>query len=318
MTVPLGSLSPATRDWIDRAATRFAALRRLPRPGAEMPVPGDLPPGVSRDTDGSWVLREGLGGSGSLGIGSRIHFHHSLPSTNARLRALAPDVPPGTLVLAEEQTAGRGRHGRTWYSPPGGGLYVSMLLRPRIPLGYLGWVTLSTALGVVRTARRAGAEARIKWPNDVLCGGRKIAGILAEGSSGTGGGRDVVVGTGINVTWDPEEVPGEIRERATSLSLCAGRGLDRDRVLAIFLAETGALLGRVQEDLTDRPGDMPSMGSEVEACLVHLGETVRVKEGGGGAEGVCTGLTPQGYLKLDGGRRIVAGELILSAEQEGN
>lgn len=315
-TAHASSSSFSSEEWVERAAARFATLRRLPERGSGQEIPGELPAGVRPHGEEGWMLEEGVGGEAPLGIGSRVYFHHRIPSTNARLREIAPGVPSGTLMLAEEQTAGRGRHGRSWYSPPGGGVYVSLLLRPCVPPEYLGWVTLSAALGLVRMARRLGAGAGIKWPNDVLCEGKKTAGILAEVSPAGADIPEVIVGMGVNVSWNEEDVPEEIRGRATALSLCAGRPLDRDRMLAGSLAETGRILEGIEQEMAVSPGVMPAAGSEVQDRMVHLGERVRVRGAGEEMEGTCTGLTPQGYLQLDGGRRVVAGELILHREAE--
>lgn len=143
--------------------------------------------------------------SGPLGL---PHLHLRLAdSTNARARALAQaGAPHGTLVTASEQTAGRGRQGRTWSAPAGRALLLSIVLRdpPRLlPL-----------LAAVAVAEEAGADALIKWPNDVLIGGRKVAGILAEGRPQESW---AVLGIGLNVALDPEELPPELRESAGTL-----------------------------------------------------------------------------------------------------
>jgi BirA family transcriptional regulator, biotin operon repressor / biotin---[acetyl-CoA-carboxylase] ligase len=136
----------------------------------------------------------------------RIHFRR-VNSTNAQARALAErGAPHGAMVSADEQTAGRGRQGRTWSAPPGQALLFSLVLRapPRL---------LPLAAGLT-VAEEAGGEARIKWPNDVLLYGRKIAGILVEGRPQQGWS---VLGIGVNVAVDPADLPAELRDRAGTL-----------------------------------------------------------------------------------------------------
>jgi BirA family biotin operon repressor/biotin-[acetyl-CoA-carboxylase] ligase len=136
----------------------------------------------------------------------RVHFRRT-DSTNARARALAErGAPHGTLVTAGEQTAGRGRQGRSWSAPPGRALLCSLVIRepPRL---------LPLAAGVA-VAEVAGADALIKWPNDVLLAGRKVAGILVEGRPQAGW---AVLGIGLNVAVRPEDLPGELHDRAAGL-----------------------------------------------------------------------------------------------------
>lgn len=160
------------------------------------------------------------------------------PSTMAEVQGLAESgAPEGTVVVAEEQTAGRGRHGRTWESAPYAGLWLSLLLRPDESPGRLGWLPLVIGLGVARSLRELGADdAVLKWPNDVLLPGAagvesmpgKVAGILAERLHDGA----VVVGIGINVDHAPEELP----EVATSLGQSGYTG-SREEVLVRVLAE---------------------------------------------------------------------------------
>jgi len=159
------------------------------------------------------------------------HLHlRSTTSTNDRARELAmTGAPHGTLVTAAEQTAGRGRQGRAWSAPPGRALLMSLVLRDDHAL-------LPLAAGVA-VAATCGADARLKWPNDVLLGGRKVAGILAEGRPSEGW---AVVGVGVNVAVRPEDFPAELRGRATGLGL---QPADVSRVLARLLEELDAALG---------------------------------------------------------------------------
>ena len=150
-------------------------------------------------------------------------------STNAALlAAAAEDAPDGTVLVAEHQVTGRGRLDRVWTSPPGAGLTVSFLLRPDVPGARRGWLPLLTGVALAEAVGEVpGVRSSLKWPNDLLApGGAKLAGILAEV-----GGMAVVVGVGLNVSTRADELP----DTGTSLSLVAGRPVDRAAVLLQFL-----------------------------------------------------------------------------------
>ncbi|SNS00646.1 BirA family transcriptional regulator, biotin operon repressor / biotin-[acetyl-CoA-carboxylase] ligase [Geodermatophilus pulveris] len=150
-------------------------------------------------------------------------------STNAALLdAAAGGAPEGTVLVAEHQVTGRGRLDRTWTSPPGAGLTVSVLLRPDVPAARRGWLPLLTGVALAEAVGEVpGVRASLKWPNDLLAAdGAKLAGVLAE----VGGGA-VVVGVGLNVSTRPEELP----PTGTSLALAAGGPVDRPAVLLRFL-----------------------------------------------------------------------------------
>jgi BirA family transcriptional regulator, biotin operon repressor / biotin---[acetyl-CoA-carboxylase] ligase len=173
----------------------------------------------------------------------RLHLR-TADSTNARAQRLAAaGAPHGTLVTAAEQTAGHGRQGRTWVTPAGRALACSLVLRdpPRL-------LPMLTALAVAEVAERfdrAGRAPTIKWPNDVLLGGRKVAGILAEGRPQEGW---VVLGVGVNVAVEEDAFPPELRALATSL----GRGPeDVEPLLAALLEALDRWLGATQEEAMD-------------------------------------------------------------------
>lgn len=161
-------------------------------------------------------------------------FQSTASTNDLALRMAAGGEPEGTVIFAEEQTAGRGQYGRSWHSPRGLGLLFSVILRPPRRLMEPGALTLFTAEVMCEASHRLGAvRARIKPPNDILVEGRKLCGILIESRWG----RDVfcVVGVGYNVLHQDEDFPPEIRERATSLSLETGRSWQREDVAAVLL-----------------------------------------------------------------------------------
>jgi BirA family biotin operon repressor/biotin-[acetyl-CoA-carboxylase] ligase len=217
----------------------------------------------------------------------RLHLRETA-STNDRARALAADgAPHGTLVTAREQTAGRGRHGRTWVGPPGRALLMSLVLRELDPL-----LPLRAGLAV---ADLAGDAARVKWPNDVWVDGRKVAGILAEARVQAGW---AVLGIGVNVAVDLAQLPEELHETAGTL----GRRTDE-------LEDTLAELLRALERRLAEPA-----GESLEALRVRdalLGREIEWDDG----EGVGAGIDDAGSLlvRLRDGREIAlsSGEVLL-------
>src|SRR5215204_6366483 len=158
----------------------------------------------------------------------------SLPSTNTEAaRQAALGAPEGLCIVAREQTAGRGRRERTWVSPKDAGLYLSVVLRPAFEPREWPLITLAAALAAHDALGEVcGLEADVKWPNDLLAGGRKLCGILAETSEGVRG-RAVVLGVGVNLTRG--SFPEEIRDTATSVEEQTGRAPDREALLAALL-----------------------------------------------------------------------------------
>ncbi|MFI9007441.1 biotin--[acetyl-CoA-carboxylase] ligase [Actinosynnema sp. NPDC053489] len=199
-------------------------------------------------------------------------------STNADLRGAAVrGAHDRTALLAERQTAGQGRRGRGWTSPTGG-VYLSVLFRPTgVAPARLPWLTLLAGVALVRTAREFGVEATLKWPNDLLVGDAKAAGVLAEIAPGSG--QAVVVGIGLNVAKLPDDVePGAGGLVPTSLEDHAGP-LDRTRVAIALLRELAAL----EERWRRSGGDEPALREEYRRHCVTLGRPVRVELAGGGA-----------------------------------
>ncbi|MCL5734691.1 MAG: biotin--[acetyl-CoA-carboxylase] ligase [Actinobacteria bacterium] len=195
-------------------------------------------------------------------------------STNNVARAMALEgAPEGTLVLAEEQRAGRGRLGRRWLAPPGGCLLMSLLLRPPIPPSEAFALTILAGTATARAVERAtGLPCQLKWPNDVLVRGRKMAGILCE-MSATGDRLDwAVLGIGLNVNLDPALYP-EIAATATSVSHELGRSLPRLLLLATLLDELEADYFRFLRD------GLAAIRSEWRRRLATLGQWVSVEDG---------------------------------------
>lgn len=237
-------------------------------------------------------------------LGRTYDYHESVGSTNDRAMDLARrGAPHGTTVVAEEQTAGRGRLRRPWHSPKGLGLYVSMILRPELPPRCGPESTLVTALALARCFRKHWAlDARIKWPNDVLISGRKVAGILTEMQCDPDRIEFLVVGVGINVWHREEDLPAEALYPATSLALERERVLggvqetrdfSRSRVLAAFLNTMEELYGIYVEK------GLSSFGDDLKTLSAVLGHSVCIRVAERTLEGIARDLTDRGGLVLE-------------------
>ena len=160
----------------------------------------------------------------------------SCASTNDLAKELAREgAPAGTIVLSEKQSSGRGRAGRTWHSPPGAGIYLSLIVRPDHPRPSPGILQFTSGVAVAHAAmKRTAKPARLRWPNDLLFSGRKAAGLLVEAIE-TEKDPALVVGIGLNVNHIEEDFPEDLRGTATSLRLVCGHPLDRVSVLATLL-----------------------------------------------------------------------------------
>jgi BirA family biotin operon repressor/biotin-[acetyl-CoA-carboxylase] ligase len=223
----------------------------------------------------------------------------SLPSTNTELARLASEgAPEGVSVVADEQTAGRGRLQRAWSSPKGAGLYFSILLRPTIPQNCWPLITFMAALAVSDALREAcELETDIKWPNDILSGERKICGILAEAIE-TPVGRAVILGIGINLTQNA--FPPELENVATSVAEATGRAADREQILEALLDT----LSRWHSQLND-PGKIVDAWSNRSSYAI--GKLVQVSNGDDVWQGTTCGVEPDGALRL----RTSSGEIKL-------
>jgi BirA family biotin operon repressor/biotin-[acetyl-CoA-carboxylase] ligase len=222
-----------------------------------------------------------------------VHLFASARSTNDAGRALADGgAPHGTLVVAEEQTAGRGRGGRAWASPPGVGVWMSMVARPAsLPSpGLLPLLVGMAAAEAIDPFVRP-AVTQVKWPNDLQLAGRKIAGILCEGSWDGARPGAVVVGIGINVLHVPDDFPEDVRETATSLRIVAGWEPPRADV-------AGAVAGAIARALRNPPAQLT--GAMLDALRARdslEGRSVRVTAAQE-TLGTALGISPAGALLL--------------------
>ena len=263
-------------------------------------------------------------------LGVPLERHASIGSTNDEaFRRADEGAPEGLVVLADAQTAGRGRQGRVWWDAPGASLLFSILLRPTIPLVQCPLLALALACSVADAGAEAtGAALTVKWPNDVLHDGRKLCGVLAESrvpgvpssqrrgvpSSPRPGVASsqrpaVVIGAGVNVNQTADDFPAELRGSATSLRIAGGGKALRPAELL------PAILGRLERYVAlAAGGDGAGLWREVTGRLPKPGSEVTVLTGGRRIEGTVEGITESGALRLrERGRAeatvVSAGEL---------
>jgi BirA family transcriptional regulator, biotin operon repressor / biotin---[acetyl-CoA-carboxylase] ligase len=226
------------------------------------------------------------------------------PSTNAEVaRRARAGAGEGLVVVADHQTAGRGRLDRTWVTPARAALTFSVVLAPDVAAARWPWLPLLTGVAVVEGVRRSlGTACSLKWPNDVLADGLKVAGILVERVE-TDHGPVAVVGVGLNVSQTPAELPVET---ATALAVAAGTEPDRAALLGHLLAA----LGDGYDAWRSAEGDPSALRSTYLQVCSTVGSQVRVQlPGGGTLEGTATGVDPEGRLEVVDavGRRTVLG-----------
>jgi BirA family biotin operon repressor/biotin-[acetyl-CoA-carboxylase] ligase len=246
---------------------------------------------------------------GDNAIGHRIvHFFRTESTNTAALEQAAKGAAHGTVVVAEEQTAGRGRFGRSWYSEKSSGIYASVILRPPLAPAVAPVLTLMAAVAAHQAiSTTTGLPADIRWPNDVLVDGKKVCGILTEMSAEVDRLHAVVLGIGINVNH--REMPSELKSIATSLRIEAGKTISRAQILVALLKE----LERKYHLLLDE-GSAAIARRWAAASTFAEGKRVRVLSGTGEFVATTIGLESNGALRLrhEDGREelLVSGEVV--------
>ncbi len=221
-------------------------------------------------------------------------YHRETDSTNNRAKSLAASgAPEGTVVIAEAQTGGRGRKGRTWFSPPGEGVYLSVILRPAISPVEAPKITLIAGIAAAEAvlAEVPGLDVHIKWPNDLLVGRKKAAGILTEISSDMDEVGFAVSGMGLNV--NTRSFPRDVRDIATSLALETGRTLDRASLVRNCLERYEHWYGVFLHDGADL------ILERWKALSRTLGSRVSVDGAGGRITGIARDIGPDGGLLVE-------------------
>lgn len=244
-------------------------------------------------------------------LGHPLHFFASIDSTNTYAARLAREgAPEGAVVIADFQSGGKGRLGRTWVSPPGVNLYLSAILRPPVPASIVPQLNLLAAVAVADTIIQVcGLTPAIKWPNDVLLSGKKVCGILAEMQTEAGALRSVVLGIGVNLNAPLSAFPAELRDKASSLILTSGQSVDRAFFTATLLTHLEKLYVLWLEE------GFPALQSLWERHATGLiGRQITVAAPEGTISGTVLGLDSDGALLLrdeNSGtpRRVLAGDV---------
>ncbi len=240
-------------------------------------------------------------------VGTEICYFDVTDSTNTQAKSLGEgDAPNGTLVVAGKQESGRGRRGRSFESPAGTGIFMTLLLRPEIEPQNASMLTLVSALAVAKGIEHmVDLPVQIKWPNDIVINGKKVCGILTEMSAQMDYVNYIVIGIGINV--GNEEFPEEIKEVATSIYLESGKHVNRAMLIEKIWEEFEDYY-----ELYEKTQDLSSLVKEYDSYLVNRGQKVRVLDPKEPYEGKAMGITDRGELIVDTweARRLVsAGEV---------
>lgn len=241
-------------------------------------------------------------------MGREVLSYRSLGSTNQLgFRLAEAGAKEGTLIVADEQTKGRGRMGKSWYSPPGLGLWMSIILRPDIPPFKAPGLSICAGLALAQTIKKlTGLDAKIKWPNDCLVNGLKVGGILLELSAELDRTDFVIAGIGVNVNHLPRDFPKKLSARATSIRMEWGEEIGRVKLLTSFLKRFEAIY------LDFKKKGLAPQRPSIKRFSSLLGRKVAVKFGKEKIEGIAQDIDDSGSLliRAAGGERVVrAGEV---------
>lgn len=267
-------------QWVERLRALGVRVKSHPGSGYQLEtIPDILTPGL---------LSEKIR---STPFGKRIHHFFKIDSTNRHAMELGSEGEPhGTLVVAEEQTAGRGRLGRTWHSQKGKGIYASFLLRPNLHPAQAPLLTIAAGLAVRDAVKDVtNLEADLRWPNDLLLEGKKFCGILLEMQAEARNIKYVVVGVGLNV--NQTRFPKELAPIATSLRMAGGRAASRTEILVRLLAAFDRYYNLLLAE-----GGKALVAGFVKASSLARGRRVRIVETREEFTGTTAGLDPQGCL----------------------
>jgi BirA family biotin operon repressor/biotin-[acetyl-CoA-carboxylase] ligase len=234
-------------------------------------------------------------------IGTRFHYLSEIDSTNSYAHNLAREgAQEGEVIVAERQTHGRGRLGRSWVSPPYVNLYFSVILRPRLLPRDVPQITLMAAVALTEALTPFAAVApTIKWPNDILIQGKKLAGILTESSCEAGRVEFVILGAGINVNTSLESLPAPIHERATSLSAVNGKQISREKLFKRLIQDLDRCYGELEQS------GFESLAARWEAHFGLRGKKVKVEMVDQSFCGTAMGLDRDGALIVEDEKKVV-------------
>jgi BirA family biotin operon repressor/biotin-[acetyl-CoA-carboxylase] ligase len=258
----------------------------------------------------AWSIDECRRGLAVKRLGGNFHYFAELDSTNTYARQLAENgAREGEIVIAEAQTQGRGRLGRRWQSPPFANLYFSVILRPQLLPAYAPQITLTAAVALAETVASFIAQpAVIKWPNDILVDGKKLAGILTEASCDAARVHYVIVGIGVNLNYRVAAMPEEIRAHATSIAELTGKSVQRESFLRRLIQGLDRCYGELEES------GFALLAPRWEAYFGLRGKQVRVELLDQIVTGRAIGIDQDGALLIEDGQgarhRVLAGDVI--------
>lgn len=239
-------------------------------------------------------------------IGRNLEYFHSLSSTNIKAKEIGIESEEGTLIIAEEQTKGKGRLGRNWTSPKGKGIWMSIILKPEIDPRKVSKITLIGAAAVNQGLKDIGIDSKIKWPNDIIINNKKVSGILTEMSCELNQIYYVVMGIGINANLNKEDLGENLLDKATSLKMAIGKEVNRKKLLASILNSF--------EKLYIPFSEKEDLSQSINICRENsclIGKEVRIIRGDTETLGKTVDIDEEGGLVIDYGDRI---ESIISGE----
>lgn len=241
-------------------------------------------------------------------IGTDIYLFDAIDSTNDHAHKLAKEgAKEGTVVLSESQSKGKGRLGRTWFSPSGTNIYLSVILRPQMPTSQITLLTFAAAIAVAKAIRDVtGLDADIKWPNDILIKGKKVAGILSEMKTdknpplppftkGGVGGLSVkfsIIGIGINVNLDKKDIPLELIDKATSIKIESNSAIDRKNLICRVLENLEKWYNLFERN------EANDIIKEWKSLAITIGRDVKVQSGNSFVEGRAVDIDENGALLI--------------------
>jgi BirA family biotin operon repressor/biotin-[acetyl-CoA-carboxylase] ligase len=264
----------------------------------------------SEQIDRPFQLQQVRDGLATQRLGTNLHYFSEIDSTNSYARGLAEQgAGEGEIIIAEAQTRGRGRLGRSWISPPFFNLYFSVILRPQLPPIHAPQLTLMAAVALADTiASFIRTPPTIKWPNDILVGGKKLAGVLTESSCNSERIEFVILGIGVNLNYPVASMPEVIRERATSIVSLTKKNVSREAFMRRLIQDLDRCYGELEEV------GFNSLATRWEAVFGLRGKKVRVEMAEQIMIGTAQGIDKDGALILEDERgerqRIVAGDVV--------
>ena len=228
-------------------------------------------------------------------LGRPVFLFNQLESTNTyAVELVEKGTSHGTVVIADCQTAGKGRFGREWHSPANMNIYFSVILTQQPALSFLSWIPLATGIAMAETIEEfTNLKVSLKWPNDLIVDAKKLGGILCESTTKGPNGRAVIVGVGININCRGNHFPQELKEIATSLAITAGHTFDRHALLSTVFSKLESYYERIWDS------DLPTLHSSYISRCSTLGRHVQVRLAGNKLlEGIASNIGHEGELHV--------------------